>query len=51
MQVINQTPEIKWLKAKIVEEIALIQKGFLVADFEETLLAELLEYLCMDITA
>ena len=47
-QVINPIPETEKWKAKIVEEIALIQKGFLEADFEDTLLAELLEYLCTD---
>ena len=47
-QVINPIPEAEKWKTVIVEEIALIQKGFLVADFEEALLAELLEYLCTD---
>ena len=45
-QVINPLPEDEKWKAGMIEELVLVKKGFLVAEFEEPLLTAILEYLC-----
>ena len=45
-QVINPLPEDEKWKAGMIEELVLVKKGFLVAEFDEPLLDSILEYLC-----
>ena len=45
-QVINPLPDDEKWKAGMIEELVLVKKGFLGAEFDEPLLAAILEYLC-----
>ena len=45
-QVVNPLREDEKWKAGMIEELVLVKKGFLVAEFEEPLLTAILEYLC-----
>ena len=45
-QVINPLPENEKWKAGMIEELVLVKKGFLVAEFDDPLLDSILEYLC-----
>ena len=44
--VVSPIPEDEKWKLVIIEELCLLQKGFLDTDFDEPLLEEILEFIC-----